>query len=85
MIDSSRRTVLATGAAAAAASAVPQVFAQAQPAGGSSAGIAGGRQGRLLREGQCPHPLRRDRLRLPAAGDARRRLELAHRRTGRTR
>jgi len=33
MIDSSRRTVLATGAAAAAASVVPQVFAQAQPAG----------------------------------------------------
>ena len=33
MIDSSRRTVLATGAAAAAASAVPQVFAQAQTAG----------------------------------------------------
>src|SRR3979490_106083 len=31
MIDSSRRTILATGAAAAAASAVPQVFAQAQP------------------------------------------------------
>src|SRR5579871_6607161 len=33
MVDSSRRTVLASGAAAAAASAVPQVFAQAQPAG----------------------------------------------------
>jgi pimeloyl-ACP methyl ester carboxylesterase len=33
MIDSSRRTVLANGVAAAAASAVPQVFAQAQPAG----------------------------------------------------
>ncbi|MEA2878054.1 MAG: hypothetical protein QOF14_3250 [Hyphomicrobiales bacterium] len=33
MIDSSRRTVLATGAAAAAASVAPQVFAQAQPAG----------------------------------------------------
>ena len=33
MIDSSRRTVPATGAAAAAASAAPQVFAQAQPAG----------------------------------------------------
>src|SRR5690349_6615422 len=32
MIDTSRRTVLATGAAAAAASAVPQVFAQAQSA-----------------------------------------------------
>jgi len=32
MIDPSRRTVLASGAAAAAASAVPQVFAQAQPA-----------------------------------------------------
>src|SRR3982751_1755151 len=41
MIDSSRRTVLATGAAAAAASVAPQVFAQAQPAGavpGSPAG-----------------------------------------------
>ena len=33
MIDSSRRTVLATGAAAAAATVVSQVFAQAQPAG----------------------------------------------------
>ena len=33
MIDSSRRTVLASGVAAAAASAVPQVFAQAQPSG----------------------------------------------------
>jgi len=33
MINSSRRTVLANGAAAAAASAVPQVFAQAQSAG----------------------------------------------------
>jgi pimeloyl-ACP methyl ester carboxylesterase len=33
MIDSSRRTVIATGVAAAATSAVPQVFAQAQPAG----------------------------------------------------
>ena len=29
MIDSSRRTVLTTGAAAAAAAAAPQVFAQA--------------------------------------------------------
>jgi hypothetical protein len=29
MIDSSRRTVLATGAAAAAATTAPQVFAQA--------------------------------------------------------
>src|SRR6202012_1702056 len=33
MIDSNRRTVIASGAAAAAASAMPQVFAQAQPAG----------------------------------------------------
>jgi pimeloyl-ACP methyl ester carboxylesterase len=33
MIDTNRRTVLATGAAAAAASVAPQVFAQAQPAG----------------------------------------------------
>src|ERR1700709_2038926 len=31
MIDSNRRAVLASGVAAAAASAVPQVFAQAQP------------------------------------------------------
>src|ERR1700733_11384911 len=45
MIDSSRRTVLASGAAAAAASAVPQVFAQtqaqAQPAG-AVPGLPGG-------------------------------------------
>jgi pimeloyl-ACP methyl ester carboxylesterase len=40
MIDSSRRTVLATGAAAAAASAVPQVFAQAQAQGQSQAQTA---------------------------------------------
>jgi pimeloyl-ACP methyl ester carboxylesterase len=33
MIDTNRRTILATGAAAAAASVAPQVFAQAQPAG----------------------------------------------------
>ena len=84
MIDSSRRTVLATGAAAAAASAAPQAFAQAPPAAAGS-GIAGRRQGRLLREGQCPHPLRRDRLGLPAAGDARRRLELALSPCGRAR
>ena len=47
-------------------------------AGRSAAKLAGGRQGRLLRKGQCPHPLRRNRLRLPAIGDARRRPELAH-------
>ena len=47
-------------------------------AGRSAAGLAGGHQGRILRERQCPHPLRRNRLRLPAAGDARRRPELAH-------
>src|ERR1700676_457110 len=51
---------------------------RASAAGSSPAGLAGGPQGRILREGQCPHPLRRDRLRLPTAGDARRRLELAH-------
>jgi pimeloyl-ACP methyl ester carboxylesterase len=33
MIDSNRRTILTTGAAAAATSAAPQVFAQAQPQG----------------------------------------------------
>src|SRR6476661_3489067 len=45
MIDSSRRTVLATGAAAAAASAMPQVFAQAQPAGAAQALPAGAKVG----------------------------------------
>jgi pimeloyl-ACP methyl ester carboxylesterase len=42
MIDSSRRTVLANGAAAAAASAVPQVFAQAQPAAVAVPGLPEG-------------------------------------------
>src|ERR1700743_2640071 len=50
MIDSSRRTVLASGAAAAAASAVPQVFAQtqaqAQPAAAGT-GLPAGPKGRL--------------------------------------
>jgi pimeloyl-ACP methyl ester carboxylesterase len=45
MIDSSRRTVLATGAAAAAASVVPQVFAQAQPAAAVPGLPAGARVG----------------------------------------
>ena len=45
MIDSSRRTVLATGAAAAAASAVPQVFAQAQTAGPAQGLPAGAKVG----------------------------------------
>src|ERR1700692_1294613 len=49
MIDSSRRTVLASGAAAAAASAVPQVFAQtqadAQPAGAVQGLPAGAKVG----------------------------------------
>src|SRR5262252_8742389 len=47
MIDSSRRTVLASGAAAAAASAVPQVFAQAQaqPAGAMTGLPAGAKVG----------------------------------------
>src|SRR3954447_9141273 len=41
MIDSTRRTVLATGAAAAAASAVPQVFAQGQAQGQAQVPPAG--------------------------------------------
>ena len=45
MIDSSRRTILATGAAAAAASAVPQVFAQTQPAGAVTGLPEGGKVG----------------------------------------
>ena len=81
MIDSNRRTILTTGVAAAATAAASQVFAQAPQAGAPQQGrTAGRRQGRILREGQRPHPLRRDRLRLPAAGHARRRPELGHRR-----
>src|SRR6267154_2488162 len=45
MLDSSRRTILASGAAAAAASAVPQVFAQAQPAGTAPGLPAGAKVG----------------------------------------
>ena len=45
MIDSNRRTILATGAAAAAASAVPQVFAQTQPAGAVTGLPAGAKVG----------------------------------------
>ena len=41
MIDSSRRTVLASGAAAAAASAVPQVFAQAQAQAQTAGAVPG--------------------------------------------
>src|SRR6202007_1674593 len=50
MIDSSRRTVLATGAAAAASSAMPQVFAQAQPAG-AIAGVPEGARGGFYEKG----------------------------------
>jgi pimeloyl-ACP methyl ester carboxylesterase len=42
MIDSSRRTVLTTGAAAAAATTAPQVFAQAPQAGAPQAGAPQG-------------------------------------------
>jgi pimeloyl-ACP methyl ester carboxylesterase len=42
MIDSSRRTVLTTGAAAAAATTAPQVFAQGPQAGGPQAGAPQG-------------------------------------------
>ena len=45
MIDSSRRTVLATGVAAAAASAAPQVFAQAPQAGATPILPAGAKVG----------------------------------------
>jgi pimeloyl-ACP methyl ester carboxylesterase len=45
MIDSSRRTVLSTGAAAAAATSAPQVFAQAQQAGTAQGAPAGAKTG----------------------------------------
>jgi len=45
MIDSSRRNVLASGAAIAAASAVPQVFAQAQTAAAVPGLLAGAKTG----------------------------------------
>src|SRR5580698_7359756 len=41
MIDSSRRTVLASGAAAAAASAVPQMFAQTQAQAQTAGAVPG--------------------------------------------
>jgi pimeloyl-ACP methyl ester carboxylesterase len=41
MIDTNRRTMLTTGAAAAAPAAAPQVFAQGQPAGGPQGMPAG--------------------------------------------
>ena len=50
MIDSSRRTVLATGAAAAAANVVSQVFAQAQPAG-AVAGLPDGAKVGFIEKG----------------------------------
>ena len=45
MIDSSRRTILATGAAVAAATTAPQVFAQGQPAGTPQGAPAGAKTG----------------------------------------
>src|SRR6202795_1638765 len=45
MIDSNRRTVLTTGAAAAAATSAPQVFAQAQQSGRARGLLAGGKVG----------------------------------------
>jgi pimeloyl-ACP methyl ester carboxylesterase len=45
MIDSSRRSVLTTGAAVAAASTAPQVFAQAQQAGTPAGAPAGAKTG----------------------------------------
>ena len=45
MIDSNRRTVLTTGAAAAAATAAPQVFAQAPQAGAPQGAPAGAKVG----------------------------------------
>jgi pimeloyl-ACP methyl ester carboxylesterase len=50
MIGSNRRTVLASGAAAAAASAMPQVFAQAQPAG-AIAGLPDGAKVGFIEKG----------------------------------
>ena len=45
MIDSSRRTVLTTGAAAAATAAAPQVFAQAPQASAAQGAPAGAKTG----------------------------------------
>ena len=49
MIDSSRRTILSNGAVAAG-SAVPQMFAQAQPAGAVPGLPAGAKVGRCQAE-----------------------------------
>src|ERR1700760_4459604 len=50
MIDSSRRTVLATGAAAAAANVVSQVFAQSEP-GQAVAGLPDGAKVGFIEKG----------------------------------
>src|SRR5215468_11943457 len=42
---------------------------RASAAGSRPASLAGRPQDRILREGQRPHPLRRNRLGLPAAGE----------------
>ena len=73
MIDSTRRDILATGAAATAMAAAPRVLAQnPQQATGSS-------RNELLRKRSRSHPLRGSRHRLSAAGDRRRRIEFDHR------
>ena len=77
MIDSSRRTVLTTGAAAAATAAAPQVLAQAPQTSAQQGAPAGAKTG-YYEKGNV-------RIRYAeigtgfAVGDAGRRLELAHR------
>ena len=71
MIYFSRRTVLTTGAAAAAASAAPQVFAGTAGRGGC--GIAGRRRSRTFTRRGSVSSARARSVRLPAAGNARRR------------
>ena len=70
-MDPMRRKILATGAAAAAISAVPELFAQQLARGSSHV---------FLRKRSGAHPLSGSRLRLPAVDHPRRRIELrAHR------
>ena len=77
MMDPSRRTILATGAAAAATAAAPQVFAQARNRLRKQ-----DRASAFYEKGNVRIRYSRDRLGLSAAGHARRRAELAHRASG---
>ena len=74
MIDLSRRTVLTTGAAAAATAAAPQVFAQAPQTSVPQGAPAGAKTG-YYEKGNVRIRYTYIGTGFPAVGDARRRLD----------